>query len=234
MSQVNLYEHDSGPSCIRYPRGNGYGPEALTEFFNYGEAELPGGKVPEEGAAVPVGKGRVIYAGCAEPERKIKASILSIGTRLMEAVKAARSTEAANPDISVAVADARWVKPLDTALLDELARRSDILVTVEEGSAGGFGGKVATYLTDSGALDLGSVRFRSMVVPDIWIEQGPQKDQYDIAGLNAPHIQTKVERLADAVRKYQPRGVLGPMISGSSSATPSMLNLTDQTAGRQI
>ena len=80
-------------------------------------------------------------------------------------------------DLAVTVADARFMKPLDKDLIRSLAIESDVLVTVEEGSVGGFGSHVLQFLTDDGLLDNGTLRVRSMVIPDIWIEQGPQKDQ---------------------------------------------------------
>ena len=116
---------------------------------------------------------------------------------------AARELEAAHPDLSVTVADARFLKPLDTELLTQLALESDVLVTVEEGSIGGFGSHVMDFLSDRGFLDNGTLRARSMVIPDIFIEQGPMKDQYDIAQLNTPHIKAKVEQIVSSLRNYQ-------------------------------
>lgn len=83
------------------------------------------------------------------------------------------------------------MKPLDTDLVQQLATSHDVLVTVEEGSRGGFGDAVLNYISSEGLLDNGGLRVRTMVIPDIWIEQGPQKDQYDIAELNEPHIVAK-------------------------------------------
>ena len=90
---------------------------------------------------------------------------------------AARALEAQHTDLSVTVADARFMKPLDEGLITALARNSDVLVTVEEGSKGGFGDAVMSLLSEAGLLDGGSLRARTMVIPEIWIEAGPQKDQ---------------------------------------------------------
>ena len=131
-----------------------------------------------------------------------KAVIVSIGTRMVEAVHAARALEAKYPDLSVTVADARFMKPLDEEMIKTLAISNDILVTVEEGSKGGFGDAVMNFLSNEGLLDNGNLRARTMVIPDIWIEQGPIPDQYDIAGLNSPHIISKVETLVQGIRDH--------------------------------
>lgn len=121
---------------------------------------------------------------------------------MVEAVTAARNIELNNPDVSVTVADARFMKPLDEDMIKTLAMASDVLVTVEEGSKGGFGDAVMYFLSNEGLLDTGKLRARTMVIPDVWIEQGPIPDQYDIAGLNAPHITAKVEGLMQGVRNH--------------------------------
>ena len=131
-----------------------------------------------------------------------KAVIVSIGTRMVEAVHAARALEAKYPDIAVTVADARFMKPLDEQMIKSLAISNDILVTIEEGSKGGFGDAVMNFLSNEGLLDNGNLRARTMVIPDIWIEQGPIPDQYDIAGLNSPHIISKVETLVQGMRDH--------------------------------
>lgn len=95
------------------------------------------------------------------------------------------------------------MKPLDEELITQLARESDVLITVEEGSKGGFGDHVAHFLTNSGQLDSGALKLRTMVIPDVWIEQGPQKDQYDIAMLNAPHISQKISQVVESIRNYR-------------------------------
>jgi 1-deoxy-D-xylulose-5-phosphate synthase len=198
------YVIDDGPSCVRYPRGSGYGAEVLLDLL--GTDLGPDGELPQRGTVLPIGKGRIIKTG--SPNRKYKASILSIGTRLVESVIAARALEKENPDLSVAVADARFMKPLDEDLVRNLAVNSNMLVTVEEGSKGGFGDAVLHFLAEDGLLDNGTLKARTMVIPDIWIEAGPQKDQYDIAELNAPHIQAKVESLVKSMRDSRPRGVI--------------------------
>jgi 1-deoxy-D-xylulose-5-phosphate synthase len=121
--------------------------------------------------------------------------VVSLGTRLLESVQGARALEARYPAVGVTVADARFLKPLDAELLRSLSLSHDALVTVEEGSSGGFGAQVLHFLSDSGLLDQGRLRVRSMHVPDVWIEAGPQQDQYDIAGLNRQHIAQKLDDL---------------------------------------
>jgi len=189
------YSIDTLPSALRYPRGNGYGAEVLRDVLG---TELVNGELPARGRVLPVGKGRVVKQGATD--RALQATILSIGTRLVDAVLAARKLEAANPDLSVTVADARFMKPLDEQLIRELAAKSDVLVTVEEGSKGGFGDAVLHFLAEAGLLDTGALRARTMVIPEMWIEAGPQVDQYDIAGLNEPHIIAKVQSLVQTCR----------------------------------
>lgn len=201
------YRIDDRPSVVRYPRASAYGAEVLRSVIG---TELVNGELPARGQALPIGKGRVIRQA---REAAIKVCLFSIGTRLVDAVLAARAVEGAMPDVGVTVADARFMKPLDETLAKELAATHSILVTLEEGSRGGFGDAVLTCLSEAGALDGGRLRVRSMVIPDIWIEQGPQKDQYDIAGLNEPQIVAKVKALVDALRLQshaEPRIAIAP------------------------
>jgi 1-deoxy-D-xylulose-5-phosphate synthase len=189
------YRIDDKPSAVRYPRASAYGVEILKDLFG---TELVNDVLPARGTALPIGKGRVIKRG--RENSVYKACILSLGTRLMDSVLAARKLEATHADLGVTVADARFMKPLDTDLIRELAQQHDILVTIEEGSVGGFGDHVLHFLSENGLLDSGNLRMRSMVIPDMWIEQGPQQDQYDIAGLNEPHIIEKIEGLTELLR----------------------------------
>lgn len=106
-------------------------------------------------------------------------------------------------DVSVTVADARFMKPLDEELIRKLAIESDVLLTIEEGSVGGFGSHVLQFLTNEGLLDNGTLKARSMVIPDVWIEAGSQKEQYDIAQLNDVHIVEKVESVVSSMRDYR-------------------------------
>ena len=101
------------------------------------------------------------------------------------------------------VADARFMKPLDEALVKELAHLNDVLITVEEGSKGGFGAHVSDFLSKEGLLDNGTLRFRSMYIPDIWIEAGTQNEQLEIAGLTEGDIKKKVEELVETMRNYR-------------------------------
>jgi len=152
---------DDRASAFRYPRGEGVGIE-----------------LPERGHVLPIGKGRVIREGN-------RVAILSLGTRLAEAVKAADDLAARG--LSTTVADARFMKPLDEDLVSRLAREHEVLLTVEEGSVGGFGSQVLHFLAHSGALDRG-LKVRPMVLPDVFLEHEAPLKQYDMAGLNAPHI----------------------------------------------
>jgi len=157
--------HDAGPIAFRFPRGEGVGVE-----------------MPERGQVLTLGKGRVLREGG-------RVAILSFGTRLAECLRAAEGLEARG--IGVTVADARFAKPLDTDLIDQLAAHHEALITVEEGAIGGFGSHVAQHLADSGVFDRG-LRFRSMVLPDIFIDQASQTDMYAVARLNAADIEARV------------------------------------------
>jgi 1-deoxy-D-xylulose-5-phosphate synthase len=152
---------DDAPSAFRYPRGEGTG--------------VP---VPARGTPLEVGRGRILREGSS-------IAILSYGTRLAEAMKAA--DELAAQGFSATVADARFAKPLDTKLVERLARHHEVLITIEEGSVGGFGSLVAQHLAWQGLLD-GGLKFRPMCLPDRFIDHAAPKVQYDQAGLNARHI----------------------------------------------
>jgi 1-deoxy-D-xylulose-5-phosphate synthase len=149
------------PVGFRYPRGEGVGVE-----------------LPERGTVLEIGKGRIIREGT-------KIAILSYGTRLQEALKAADELQARG--LSTTVADARFHKPLDTGLVRRLAKEHEILVTVEEAAIGGFGSHVLHYLAHAGLLDAG-LKVRPMVLPDRFQEHDKPQKQYDEARLNAPHI----------------------------------------------
>jgi 1-deoxy-D-xylulose-5-phosphate synthase len=158
--------YDAGPIAFRYPRGEGVGVD-----------------MPEQGVPLEIGKGRIVKEGT-------RIAILSLGTRLAEALKAAEELEARG--LSTTVADARFAKPLDEALILGLARDHEVLVTVEEGSIGGFGSYVLQLLADKGALDRGTVKVRSMVLPDIYQDHDKPERMYAKAGLDAAGIVTKV------------------------------------------
>ena len=132
---------------------------------------------------MPFGTGRLIRQGN-------KIALLSFGTRLAECEKAA--DELAAHGLSTTIADARFMKPLDTELVLKLARDHEILITIEEGSVGGFGSHVAQFLTDQGVLDNGAVRFRSMVLPDVFLDHDTPAAMYGRAGLDAKGIVAKV------------------------------------------
>ncbi len=157
--------HDDGPIAFRYPRGEGLGVD-----------------MPEVGVPLQIGRGRVLREGS-------KIALLSLGTRLGECLKAAEELEAAG--LSTTVADARFAKPLDTELISRLAREHEVLITVEEGSVGGFGSHVLQFLSDEGLLDNG-LKIRNMVLPDVYLEQDKPAALYAAAGLGAPAIVAKV------------------------------------------
>ncbi len=157
--------YDAGPIAFRYPRGDGQGVE-----------------LPERGTVLEIGKGRHIQAGN-------RVAILSFGTRLGEVIKAAELLNAQG--ITPTIADARFAKPLDQALILSLAEDHEAFITVEEGAIGGFGSHVMQLLADHGVFDAG-LKFRSMVFPDEFIDQASPTDMYNTAGLNAQHIAEKV------------------------------------------
>ncbi|HYV71497.1 MAG TPA: 1-deoxy-D-xylulose-5-phosphate synthase [Pseudolabrys sp.] len=156
---------DDRPSALRYPRGEGLG--------------VP---MPDEGKPLEIGKGRIIQEGH-------KVALLSLGARLGECLKAAKELTALG--LSATVADARFAKPLDVELLTRLAREHEVLVTIEEGSVGGFGAYVLQSLADQGLLDQG-LRIRCMMLPDRFIDQDSPSAMYAAAGLDAKAIVAKV------------------------------------------
>ena len=153
--------HDTGPIAFRYPRGDGMGVE-----------------MPERGQVLPIGKGRIIRQGGT-------IAILSYGTRLGEVLAAAEKLAAFG--LSPTIADARFMKPLDEDLIARLAQTHDVLLTVEEGGIGGFGSHVATFLAQNGLLD-GKLRFRPLMIPDVFTEQAGVNDMYADAGLDRAGI----------------------------------------------
>jgi 1-deoxy-D-xylulose-5-phosphate synthase len=156
---------DDRPSAFRYPRGEGVGVE-----------------IPEKGEILAIGKGRMIQKGA-------RVAILSFGTRLQEVMKASESLAAKG--ITPTVADARFAKPLDTDLITELATSHEAMITIEEGAVGGFGSHVMQFMTESGLLDTG-FKLRSMVLPDVFINHNTPETMYEMAGMNAEHIEAKV------------------------------------------
>jgi 1-deoxy-D-xylulose-5-phosphate synthase len=153
------------PSAFRYPRGNGYG------------VELPSIK-----ETIEIGKARIIQEGK-------QVCLLSLGTRLEECKIAAN--ELKNKGISTTIIDARFAKPLDEKLILKSAENHEVLITIEEGSIGGFGSHVAHLLAENGNFDKG-LKFRSMILPDVFIDQDTPERMYDVAGLNAKQIAQKV------------------------------------------
>ena len=155
---------DDRPSAFRYPRGDGLG--------------VP---MPTEGKPLEIGKGRVMREGN-------KIALLSFGARLGECLKAA--DELASFGLSTTVADARFAKPLDTDLVLRLAREHEVLITIEEGAVGGFGSYVLQALSENGLLDRG-LKVRTMVLPDIFLDQDSPAAMYAKAGLDVKGIVAK-------------------------------------------
>ena len=152
---------DDRPSAFRYARDEGVGVE-----------------MPEFGIPLALGKGRIIQEGSS-------IALLSLGTRLQEAVTAAEIL--ASMGLSCTVADARFAKPLDTDLIEQLVSHHEVLITIEEGAIGGFGSHVLAHLVANGRLDSG-MRVRTLTLPDLFIDQDKPEKMYDVAGLNAQHI----------------------------------------------
>ncbi len=152
---------DDRPSAVRYPRGEGTGVA-----------------LPERGEPLPIGRGRIVREGST-------IALLSLGTRLAECLKAAEELQSYG--LSTTVADARFMKPLDTDLIERLAREHEVLITIEEGSIGGFGSHVLNHLAGAGMLDQG-LKVRPMALPDRFLDHDAPALQYDEARLNAKHI----------------------------------------------
>ena len=165
--------HNDGPIAFRFPRGEGVGVD-----------------MPERGEPIEIGKSRMIREGN-------RVAILSFGTRLSEVLRACEALEAKG--IKPTVADARFAKPLDRDLILSLAAEHEALITIEEGAVGGFGSHVAQLLSDEGVFDQG-LKYRSMVLPDIFIDQASPADMYAVAGMNAEHIEAKVLDVLDVAQ----------------------------------
>ncbi len=161
--------YDGGPIAFRYPRGEG-----------------PGVEMPERGEVLPIGKGRILRQGST-------VALLGIGTRVYECLAAAE--QLAQQGISATVADARFAKPLDAEMIAKLAREHEVLITVEEGSIGGFGSAVQQFLLNEGLLDQGMVRLRSLTLPDRFLDHGNTNALYADAGLDAKSIAAKAVSL---------------------------------------
>lgn len=157
--------YDEGPISFRYPRGEGVGIE-----------------MPVRGEILEIGKGRIVKEGT-------KIALLSFGTRLAECLAAADDLDAAG--LSTTVADARFAKPLDLDLIRQLASHHEVLITIEEGSAGGFGAHVLHFMASAGLLDTG-LKVRTLTLPDQWVEQAKPEIMYANAGLDRAGIVSTV------------------------------------------
>jgi 1-deoxy-D-xylulose-5-phosphate synthase len=176
--------HDSGPIALRYPRGEGVGVE-----------------MPERGEVLEIGKGRLIRQGKT-------VAILSLGTRLSEALRAAEELEAQG--LSTTVADARFAKPLDRDLVLKLARDHEVLITIEEGSTGGFGAMVLHLLASEGALD-GGLKIRTLTLPDVFQDHDKPERMYAEAGLDAKGIVSTVRAALGQGASGQDAKAAGPL-----------------------
>ncbi len=170
--------YDEGPIAFRYPRGEGVGVE-----------------MPQRGEILEIGRGRIVREGS-------RIALLSLGTRLADCLKAAEELETFG--LSTSVADARFAKPLDRDLIARLAREHAVLITVEEGSIGGFGSHVAQFLAESGLLDNG-LKFRSIFMPDAFVDQAAPGVMLANAGLDAKGILVKT---FEALGMEHPRAAL--------------------------
>ena len=157
--------HDAGPIAFRFPRGEGVGVD-----------------LPERGKPLEIGKGRIVQEGA-------RVALLSFGARLSEVLKAGEALSARG--ITPTIADARFAKPLDQGMILDLAANHEALITIEEGAVGGFGSHVAQLLADEGVFDSG-LKYRSMVLPDTFIDQASPAQMYDVAAMNAADIEAKV------------------------------------------
>ncbi len=167
IKMINTSVHiNDRPSAFRYPRGNGTGVS-----------------LPQINELLEIGKGRIIQEGK-------KAAILNFGTRLEECKKA--SDILSKKGIDITIVDARFAKPLDEKLIIETANNHEVLITIEEGSVGGFGSHVMQFLSDRGVFDKG-LKFRSMVLPDIFIDQDTPEKMYEKAGLDSHSIASKIQ-----------------------------------------
>ncbi|MDB5555816.1 MAG: 1-deoxy-D-xylulose-5-phosphate synthase [Rhizobium sp.] len=170
--------YDEGPISFRYPRGEGIGID-----------------LPARGSILEIGKGRIVKQGS-------KVAILSFGTRLADALLAAEDLDAAG--LPTTVADARFAKPLDHDLIRQLARHHEVLITVEEGSIGGFGSHVLHFLAHEGLLD-GRLKVRPLVMPDMFVEQAKPETMNALAGLDRKGI---VSTVFDVLGQDQPQRVV--------------------------
>ena len=164
--------YDDGPIAFRFPRGDGVGVE-----------------MPARGVPLTIGKGRVLRQGT-------RVVLLSFGTRLSEVLKAAEALAARG--LPPTVADARFAKPLDRDLILQLAAHHEAIITIEEGAIGGFGSHVAQLLAEEGVFDRG-LKYRSMVLPDSFIDQATPEAMYRAAGMDAAQIEAKVLQVLGGV-----------------------------------
>jgi len=167
--------YDAGPIAFRFPRGEGVGAP-----------------IPQIALPLPIGKGRIVREGS-------RVAILSFGARLQEALRAADELDAMG--CSTTVADARFAKPLDAEMILALARDHECLLTIEEGSIGGFGSQVAQLLLEEGALGGTGLKMRSMILPDVFLNHDKPERMYAAAGLDAQGIVAKMRDMIEPRRR---------------------------------
>ena len=160
--------YNNGPSALRFPRGEGVGIE-----------------LPQTPQVLEIGKGRIVKQGS-------DIAILSYGTRLRECEIAIDILNDDHPDLSVTLADARFAKPLDIGLIRRLAATHRAVITIEEGSIGGFGAHVLQFMADDGLLDNGKLKIRTMHLPDRFQDHDKPEKQYAAAGLDADQIRKQI------------------------------------------
>ena len=167
--------YDKGPIAFRYPRGNGTGVE-----------------LPQVTETLEIGKGRIVKEGKT-------VALLSFGGRLQECMKAAEELE--KKGLSTTVADARFAKPLDEALIAELIAQHEVVITIEEGSSGGFGAQVSQFALNQGLLDAGDCKLRMLCLPDRYQDHGKPDQMYADAGLDADGIIQTVDTALESISK---------------------------------
>ena len=163
--------YDAGPISFRFPRGEGVGAP-----------------IPQIPLPLPIGKGRIVREGS-------RVAILSFGARLHEALRAAEELDAMG--CSTTVADARFAKPLDAEMILALAHNHECLLTIEEGSIGGFGSQVAQFLLEEGALGGTGLKMRSMILPDVFLNHDKPERMYGAAGLDAQGVVAKIRDMVE-------------------------------------
>eukprot|EP00919_Chromeraceae_sp_WS-2016_P038184 GHVR01091188.1.p1 GENE.GHVR01091188.1~~GHVR01091188.1.p1 ORF type:complete len:222 (+),score=62.87 GHVR01091188.1:527-1192(+) len=179
------------PSIIRYPRGNGFTQSDLINLLNHTETEIQ----EDAYTPVPVGRARVVYTGRKHAERRL--AMIALGTSVYTCVKAALQFEDTHPSFSLLVVDARFMKPLDTILINSIASQYEAIVTIEEGVKGGFGSHVLDHLNKEGYLHGNNgIKVKCMYAPDVFIEHMSVEEQLKEASLSQEDVINVLQQLA--------------------------------------